>query len=514
MQCNKNTMNTRVIKGNQFTQDMMIDPRQFVMGEREFNYKEVSPMQQIQPLPPMQPLPPQQNMPCGCNPQGPGNQVCNEVCEPVTVTDSTYTSCATVNCESGSSNNCCDNSIVPPPITAANSMTRLIAGYQVSDMIKFDRVATSATPVLAAGALTSPTVTVTGAPLNPGTYRFKVKEVCFGDLNLAINTGAPTLGGVALTPTNVFNTTYTRLVRSPINLPASLQCCKQCLGTTLEYNQPTLSATVSSPTAANSMTRLIAGYQVSDMIKFDRVATSATPVLAAGALTSPTVTVTGAPLNPGTYRFKVKEVCFGDLNLAINTGAPTLGGVALTPTNVFNTTYTRLVRSPINLPASLQCCKQCLGTTLEYNQPTLSATVSSPTAPTTETIPVLLRGKCGCTNIEVRTTINVQTNISFTFDSLKGALCRRPNLTPVLADQYYQAKLTLGCINATITAPTVAGGAYTIRIVDPVYANLVMRLTVSLLSYGTMAVLSTIEPVQARDIPVQTANFDFDSCLQ
>lgn len=262
------------------------------------------------------------------------------------------------------------------------------------------------------------------------------------------------------------------------------------------------------------MTRLIAGYQVSDMIKFDRVATSATPVLAAGALTSPTVTVTGAPLNPGTYRFKVKEVCFGDLNLAINTGAPTLGGVALTQTNVFNTTYTRLVRSPINLPASLQCCKQCLGTTLEYNQPTLSATVSSPTAPTTETIPVLLRGKCGCTNIEVRTTINVQTNISFTFDSLKGALCRRPNLTPVLADQYYQAKLTLGCINATITAPTVAGGAYTISIVDPVYANLVMRLTVSLLSYGTMAVLSTIEPVQARDIPVQTANFDFDSCLQ
>ena len=42
MQCNKNTMNTRVIKGNQFTQDMMIDPRQFVMGEREFNYKEVT----------------------------------------------------------------------------------------------------------------------------------------------------------------------------------------------------------------------------------------------------------------------------------------------------------------------------------------------------------------------------------------------------------------------------------------------------------------------------------------
>ena len=33
--------------------------------------------------------------------------------------------------------------------------------------------------------------------------------------------------------------------------------------------------------------------------------------------------------------------------------------------------------------------------------------------------------------------------------------------------------MTLGCINATITAPTVAGGAYTISIVDPVYANLV-----------------------------------------
>ncbi|MBU5337000.1 hypothetical protein [Intestinibacter bartlettii] len=382
MQYNNSSMNTRVKKGNRYTQDMMIDPRQFVMGEGEFNYQEVPPMQQMQQLPPMQqPAPP--NVPCGCKPQCPSKQVCNEVCEPITVTDSTYTSCATVNCNSGSSNNCCDNSIVAPPITAANSMTRLIAGYQVSDMIKFDRVATSATPVLAAGPLTSPTVTVTGAPLNPGTYKFKISEVCFGDINLAINTGAPTLGGVALTQTNVFNTTYTRLVRSPINLPASLQCCKQCLGTTLEYNQPTL-----------------------------------------------------------------------------------------------------------------------------------SATVSSPTAPTTETIPVLLRGKCGCTNIEVRTTINVQTNILFTFDSLKGTLCRRPNLTPVLADQYYQTKLTLGCINATITAPTVAGGTYTITIVDAVYANLVMRLTVSLLSYGTMAVLSTVEPVQARDIPVQTANFDFDSCLQ
>ena len=387
MQSNKNTMNTRVIKGNQFTQDMMIDPRQFVMGEREFNYKEVAPMQQIQPLPPMQ-QPPQPNMPCGCKPQCPSKQVCNEVCEPITVTDSTYTSCATVNCDSNSSNKCCENSIVPPPITAANSMTRLVAGYQVSDMIKFDRVATSAAPVLAAGALTNPTVTVTGAPLNPGTYKFKIKEVCFGALNLTINTGAPTLGGAALTQTNVFNTTYTRLVRSPINLPASLQCCKQCLGTTLEYNQANLSATVSAPTSSGS--------------------------------------------EPSPNR----------------------------------------------------------------------------------TIPVLLRGKCGCTNIEVRTTINVQTNISFTFDALKGALCRRPNLTPVLADQYYQTKLTLGCINATITAPTNAGGAYTISIVDPVYANLVMRLTVSLLSYGTMAVLSTIEPVQARDIPVQTANFDFDSCLQ
>ena len=30
-------MNTRVIKGNQFTQDMMIDTRQVVMEEKELN---------------------------------------------------------------------------------------------------------------------------------------------------------------------------------------------------------------------------------------------------------------------------------------------------------------------------------------------------------------------------------------------------------------------------------------------------------------------------------------------
>ena len=32
MQCNRNAMNTRVIRGNQYTQDMM-DPRGFIMDQ-------------------------------------------------------------------------------------------------------------------------------------------------------------------------------------------------------------------------------------------------------------------------------------------------------------------------------------------------------------------------------------------------------------------------------------------------------------------------------------------------
>ena len=53
MQCNKNTMNTRVIRGNQYTQDMM-DPRGFIMDQGECNYDNFA---VSQPLPPQPPQP-------------------------------------------------------------------------------------------------------------------------------------------------------------------------------------------------------------------------------------------------------------------------------------------------------------------------------------------------------------------------------------------------------------------------------------------------------------------------
>ena len=51
MQCNRNAMNTRVIRGNQYTQDMM-DPRGFIMDQGECNYDNFAVSQPLPPQPP------------------------------------------------------------------------------------------------------------------------------------------------------------------------------------------------------------------------------------------------------------------------------------------------------------------------------------------------------------------------------------------------------------------------------------------------------------------------------
>ena len=53
MQCNRNAMNTRVIRGNQYTQDMM-DPRGFIMDQGECNYDNFAVSQPLPPQPPQQ----------------------------------------------------------------------------------------------------------------------------------------------------------------------------------------------------------------------------------------------------------------------------------------------------------------------------------------------------------------------------------------------------------------------------------------------------------------------------
>ena len=75
-------------------------------------------------------------------------------------------------------------------------MPYIIRTYKVSDAIKFDRVATGTTAVLATGGTQAFTtgITVTGDPIPVGTFKLNITEVCFGDSTVTLTPGATTVG--------------------------------------------------------------------------------------------------------------------------------------------------------------------------------------------------------------------------------------------------------------------------------------------------------------------------------
>ena len=209
MQCNRNAMNTRVIRGNQYTQDMM-DPRGFIMDQGECNYDNFA---VSQPLPPQPPQPPIVQYNCQCNNNNDQTPKCPIPYEPAG-TDSTYSSCSTLAPCAGNAQ-CCIG-LQAQPITSANCMPYIIRTYKVSDAIKFDRVATGTTAVLATGGTQEFTtgITVTGDPIPVGTFKLNITEVCFGDSTVTLTPGATTVAGKALTPTSVFTSSHNLLNRS------------------------------------------------------------------------------------------------------------------------------------------------------------------------------------------------------------------------------------------------------------------------------------------------------------
>ena len=119
----------------------------------------------------------------------------------------------------------------------------------------------------------------------------------------------------------------------------------------------------------------------------------------------------------------------------------------------------------------------------------------------------------GCSNVQIATTITATGGIALSYNTLNASLCKAYNTNVSVLDQYYQYKLSLSCIDATITNTSVAGGPYTVNILQPVYLQLLLRTTVSLLGYGLISVLGSAQPVCVRDIPVVSADFNFDGCL-
>lgn len=271
-------------------------------------------------------------------------------------------------------------------------------------------------------------------------------------------------------------------------------------------------------TSANCMPYIIRTYKVSDAIKFDRVATGTTAVLATGGTQAFTtgITVTGDPIPVGTFKLNITEVCFGDSTVTLAPGATTVAGKALTPTSVFTSSHNLLNRSSVSTAGLSSCCQQCMGTTLDYSQAATTATVTAPAgADPANSINVVLKGTAGCSNVQIATTIDATVGgIALTYEALNGSLCRAYNMDSSVVEQYYQSKLSLSCIDATITNSSVAGGPYTVNILKPVYPQLLLRTTVSLLGYALISVVGAAQAVQARDVPVVAASdFNFDGCF-
>lgn len=375
MQCNKNIMNTKVIRGNQFIQDKMF-PSEFQMNSLEFNYEQMPQMGGMQP-----PLPP--TVQCNCQYNDIDSNNCNIPYEEVG-DDMEYSSCAKI--ESCSGDTKCCNLIQPQPITPANSMPYLIQAYKVSDAIKFDRVATAETAVLADG----------------GTE--------------TINTG---------------------------------------------------------------------------------------------------ITVTGENIPVGTFKLNITEVCFGESTVTLTPGATTVGGNNLTATTIFSSNYNRLNRSGLDAILAQSCCNNNMGTSLSYSQNATTATITAADdADPANSIKIILKGNVGCSNVQIATTIDAtDAGITLTYDNLKASLCKAYNMNTNILDQYYQSKLSLSCVEATITKSTDEQDPYEVNILQPVYLQLLLRTTASLLGYGLISVLGSSQAIDVRDIPVVTANFNFEECF-
>ena len=271
-------------------------------------------------------------------------------------------------------------------------------------------------------------------------------------------------------------------------------------------------------TSANCMPYIIRTYKVSDAIKFDRVATGTTAVLATGGTQAFTtgITVTGDPIPVGTFKLNITEVCFGDSTVTLAPGATTVAGKALTPTSVFTSSHNLLNRSSVSTAGLSSCCQQCMGTTLDYSQAATTATVTAPAgADPANSINVVLKGTAGCSNVQIATTINATAGgIALTYEALNGSLCRAYNMDSSVVEQYYQSKLSLSCVEATIQNTNAAQNPYTVTILKPVYLQLLLRTTVSLLGYALISVVGAAQAVQARDVPVVAASdFNFDGCF-
>nr|WP_295735089.1 hypothetical protein [uncultured Intestinibacter sp.] len=266
MEYNNSSMNTRIIKGNRYTQGMdcnqnqnminhtiemynqVIDPRQFVMNPQVYDYREKNlgygsyECQRERDIHECEPRPcHDESRPCHCDkkPCHCDKKPCKKVCERA---DMTFTNCSRIG-SNNTTTQCCDGTVAPS-ITAANSMPFAIQTYTVSDSIKFDRVATSQQPVILKGTEIKRGITVTGEPLEKGVFKFKVEEICFEDFDLNIIKGSTTLEGKSVCMEQKLASDSSLLVRSAVDTNCKAQCSRQGRGTNLQFNQNNLSVTI------------------------------------------------------------------------------------------------------------------------------------------------------------------------------------------------------------------------------------------------------------------------------
>ena len=74
--------------------------------------------------------------------------------------------------------------------------------------------------------------------------------------------------------------------------------------------------------------------------------------------------------------------------------------------------------------------------------------------------------------------------------------------------------IVMSLILIPTTNTNAAQNPYTVTILKPVYPQLLLRTTVSLLGYALISVVGAAQAVQARDVPVVAAlDFNFDGCF-
>lgn len=214
--------------------------------------------------------------------------------------------------------------------------------------------------------------------------------------------------------------------------------------------------------------------------------------------------VNGMVPRNGQGRVTINEICFNFDEMIIYPGNASLEGYTveeITNDVACESNFDYTVCGERNST----CCSRGLGTTTRYRQRGLTIEING--------LEIILKGKCGCTQINVLVTPNTD-NAVFNFNTLSSQMCVPSDGNSFTLRQNYQTQLSVGCVGTGLISKECVNGCTTYDFELPGGLDLVLCLqeTVSILKQDQVVVLGSTTQVEPRVVDNFAKVCDFSQC--